>query len=118
MWKENSKAKHLRAKLNKDQRGTSMVTVVVSFALLLLCLTSFYRVQKMTESMVMNSKDMIRNNSSLMKAFYLGETTSTTIAGGELLIFEGEDGGFSMTVTLHRAQKEGLNGSIYYFEEE
>ena len=118
MWKENSTEKPVRTKLDKDQRGTSMVTVLVSFALLLLCLTSFYRVQKMTESMVMNSKDMIRNNSSLMKAFYLGETTSTTIASGEVLIFEGEDGGFSMTVTLHRAQKEGLNGSIYYFEEE
>ena len=118
MWKENSVTKHGKTKLNKDQRGTSMVTVLVSFALLLLCLTSFYRVQKMTESMVMNSKDMLRNNSSLMKAFYLGETTSTTIASGEILIFEGEDGGFAMTATLHRAQKEGLNGSIYYFEEE
>ncbi len=118
MRKENSAVKHRKTKLNKDQRGTSMVTVLVSFALLLLCLTSFYRVQKMTESMVMNSKDMLRNNSSLMKAFYLGETTSTTIASDEVLVFEGEDGGFATTMTLHRAQKEGLNGSIYYFEEE
>lgn len=111
MWKENNK-------LHKDQRGTSMVTVLVSFALLLLCLTSFYRVQKMTESMVMNARDMIRNNNNLIRDYYLGETTNTTVAEGETLVFEGEDGGFAMTATLHRAQKEGLNGSIYYFEEE
>lgn len=103
--------------MHRDQRGTSMVTVIVSFALLLLCLTTFYRVQKVTESMVMNSKDMIINNSDLIKAFYTGDTTRTKVSD-ELLTFEGEDGDFVMGVTLMKSQKEGLNGSIYYFEEE
>lgn len=113
MWNGNKKI----GKLHRDQRGTSMVTVIVSFALLLLCLTAFYRVQKVTESMVMNSKDMIVNNSDLIKAFYTGDTTQTKVSD-EQLTFEGEDGDFVMEVTLMKSQKEGLNGSIYYFEEE
>lgn len=112
MWNGNKEAKGLY----RDQKGTSMVTVLVSFALLLLCLTSFYRVQKVTEGMVMNSKDMILNNSNLIKAFYTGETTQTTAAKEELLTFESEEGAFVMEVTLMKAEKEGLNGSIYYFE--
>lgn len=113
MWKENDEM----IKLHKDQRGTSMVTVLVSFALLLLCLTSFYRVQKVTQNMMMNAKDTVVNNSNLIKAFYIGETTQTKMSEGETLIFEGEDGSFTMELSLMKAQKEGLNGSIYYFEE-
>lgn len=113
MWNGNKKM----GKLHRDQRGTSMVTVIVSFALLLLCLTAFYRVQKVTGSMVMNSRDMIINNSDLIRAFYTGDTTQTKVSD-EQLTFEGEDGDFVMEVTLMKSRKEGLNGSIYYFEEE
>ena len=56
----------------KDNRGTTMVSVVISFALLLLFVTSFFKIQKLSTEMMMNSKDMLVNNSRLIKAFYLG----------------------------------------------
>ena len=115
MRKENKKRKLLNMK--KDQRGTSMVTVLVSFVLLLLCLTCFYQVQKMSENIMMSAQDLISNNSNLIKAYYLDETENGTVSEKERLTFEGEDGSFSMTMSIQRAQKEGLNGCIYYFEE-
>ena len=53
----------------KDNRGTTMVSVVISFALLLLFVTSFFKIQKLSTEMMMNSKDMLVNNSRLIKAF-------------------------------------------------
>lgn len=38
MWTKNKK--------KRDNRGTSMVTVAVSFALLMIFVTDFYKVQK------------------------------------------------------------------------
>lgn len=117
MWRESKMDNDTGKKLHKDNRGTSMVTVIISFALLLLCVVSYFRVQKVVENMMMSSKDTILNNSNLIKAYYMDETGNVKVGDGETLQFVGADGDFSINVTLMRAQKEGLNGSIYYFEE-
>lgn len=49
-----------------------MVTVVVSFALLMIFVTGFYKVQKVSQNMMMDSKDLLVNNRELIKAYYLG----------------------------------------------
>lgn len=118
MWTEVKGVFSSSRKLHTDNRGTSMVTVIISFALLLLCIVSYFRVQKVVENMMMSSTDMLRNNSSLVKEYYLEETENTVASKEETLNFTGEYGNFSLDVTLMRAQKEGLNGSIYYFEKE
>ncbi len=102
----------------RDNRGTSMATVVVSFALLLLFVTSYFQVQKVVENMIMSSKDVLNNNSALIKAYYLGETKDTTVADDVRLQFHGESGSFYIDTTLKGATKEGLSGSIYYFATE
>lgn len=107
MWKENKKEKN---------RGTTMITVVVSFALLLLFVTSYFRVQKLSTEMMMDSRDMIINNSSLLEAFYLGETVNLTVADQADISFSGEWGSFYVTGTLKKASKEGLDGTVYYFD--
>ena len=65
MWTKNKK--------KRDNRGTSMVTVVVSFALLMIFVNAFYKVQKVCQNMMVDSKDLLVNNRELIKAYYLGE---------------------------------------------
>ena len=101
MWKESKKEKN---------RGTTMITVVVSFALLLLFVTSYFRVQKLSTEMMMDSRDMIINNSSLLEAVNL------TVADQADISFSGEWGSFYVTGTLKKASKEGLDGTVYYFD--
>ncbi len=93
-----------------------MVTVIISFALLLLFVTSYFKVQKLSMEMMMNSRDMILNNSQLIKAYYLGETEDKTIAEEVNLNFSGQDGSFYVQGTLKSATQDGLNGTIYYFD--
>ena len=93
-----------------------MITVVVSFALLLVFVTAFYKVQNTSRNMMMNAKDMLVNNRELVKAFYLEETANETVAADVRLTFRGTDGSFYVDATLNKAQKEGLMGTIYYYE--
>lgn len=102
----------------RDNRGTSMATVVVSFALLLLFVTAYLKVQKVAGNMMMSSKDIVRNSGELIKAYYMEETTDVTVADSVRLNFSGEAGGFYLDATLKKAEKEGLEGSIYYFAAE
>lgn len=102
----------------KDNRGTSMATVVVSFALLLLFVTAYLKVQKVAGNMMMSSKDIVRNSGELIKAYYMEETANVTVADSVRLNFSGEAGGFYLDATLKKAEKEGLEGSIYYFAAE
>lgn len=106
----------LRRGRGKKNQGTTMITVVVSFALLLLFVTSYFRVQKLSTEMMMDSRDMIINNSQLVESFYLGETVNQTVADQAEISFTGEWGSFYVTGTLKKATKEGLNGTIYYFD--
>lgn len=101
-----------------DNRGTSMATVVVSFALLLLFVTGYFHVQKVVGNIMMSAKDIMTNNSALIKAYYLEETKNTVVEDEVRLTFSGEDGGFFIETTLNQAQTEGLEGSIYYFAED
>lgn len=114
----NMKKRNKIKNIISDNRGTSMATVVVSFALLLLFVTGYFQVQKVAGNMMMSAKDILNNNSALIKAFYLGETKNITVADSVRLNFNGESGGFYLDATLKRAEKEGLDGSIYYFAEE
>ncbi len=112
MQKEGNQQK---LSLITDNRGTTMVTVIISFALLLLLVTGYYKTQRMSENMMMSAKDMILNNSQLIKAYYLEETTNKTVADQVELSFSGQEGSFIINATLNRADKEGLEGTIYYF---
>ena len=99
-----------------DNRGTTMVTVIISFALLLLFVTSYFKVQKLSMEMMMNSRDMMVNNSQLIKAYYLGETEDKTVAENVSFNFSGQEGSFYVQGTLKSAVQDGLNGTIYYFD--
>jgi hypothetical protein len=104
--------------MKHENNGTTMVTVVVSFALLLIFVTAFYKVQKLSENMMMDAKDLLVNNRELIKAYYLDETENTPAAENITLSFQGEEGGFSLQASLYRAEKEGLTGTIYYYKAE
>lgn len=52
MWTKNKK--------KRDNRGTSMVTVVVSFALLMIFVTGFYKVQKVSQNMMMECASFLQ----------------------------------------------------------
>ena len=93
-----------------------MVSVIVSFALLMILVTAFYKVQKVSESMMMSAKDLIFNNRELAKDFYLGETNNQLAAGNLRLTFSGAKGSFYVDASLYSAQKAGLSGTIYYYE--
>ena len=110
MWTKNKK--------KRDNRGTSMVTVVVSFALLMIFVTGFYKVQKVSQNMMMDSKDLLVNNRELIKAYYLGETDNNAVAENMRLSFSGADGGFTIDASLYRAEKDGLTGTVYYYQQE
>lgn len=99
-----------------DNRGTSMVTVVISFALLMLFVTSYFKIQQMAEGMMMSSKDMIINNRNLIRAYYMGETENSVVSDNERIDFGGRDGGFFIEASLMKASQKGLDGTIYYFE--
>lgn len=102
----------------KDNRGSTMVSVVVSFALLMILVTAFYRVQKVSESMMMSARDMIYNNRELAKEFYLGETNNRLVADDIRMTFSGGQGSFYVDVSLYQARRVGVSGSIYYYESE
>ncbi len=95
-----------------------MVTVVVSFALLMIFVTGFYKVQKVSQNMMMDSKDLLVNNRELIKAYYLGETDNNAVAENVRLSFSGADGGFTIDTSLYRAEKDGLTGTVYYYQQE
>lgn len=109
MWTKNKK--------KKDNRGTTMITVVISFALLMIFVTGFYKVQRVSQNMMMDAKDLIVNNRELIKAYYLGETSNSIAAEDMRLSFSGKEGSFFIDADLYRAQKEGLMGTIYYYRE-
>jgi len=100
----------------KNNKGTSMVTVLVSFTLLLIFVTAFYKVQRVSGEMMMSAKDMLINSGNLTKAYYLGETRDTMIADRVRLSFRGDEGSFFVDATLYKAEKEGTTGVIYYYE--
>lgn len=102
----------------KDNRGSTMVSVVVSFALLLILVTAFYKVQKVSQGMMMTARDLIVNSRELTKAYYLGETNDQLVAGDIRLTFSGNKGSFYVDTSLYRAQRQGLSGTIYYYESE
>lgn len=104
-----------RKMIRVNNKGTSMVTVVISFALLLIFVTGFYQVQKVSENIMSDSRDLRVNNRELLKSFYLDQTENEK-ALEDRLVFEGKDGSFWIEGTLYRARKEGLQGTIYYYD--
>lgn len=110
MWKKDKK--------KRDDRGTTMITVVISFALLMIFVTGFYKVQRVSQNMMMDAKDLIVNNRELIKAYYLGETSNSIAAENVRLSFSGGEGSFFIDADLYRAEKEGLMGTIYYYRPE
>lgn len=105
----------IKNKRKKNNKGTTMVTVVISFALLMIFVTGFYKVQKVSQNMMMDAKDLLVNNRELIKAYYLGETSDSIAAENVRLSFSGEEGSFFVDGTLYRAKKEGLTGTVYYY---
>lgn len=95
-----------------------MVTVIVSFALLLIFVTAFYGVQKTSRSMMMSAKDMMLESKELIKAFYLEETENQPASENNTLTFRSDKGSFTINATLYKAQKDGLSGTIYYYDSE
>lgn len=98
-----------------DNRGTSMISVIISFTLLLLLIAGYFQIQRLTENMMLSAKDVSVNNRRLISAFYLEETKDDTVAEDTVLEFSSNNGSFIVEATLNRATKDGLNGSIYYF---
>ena len=39
----------MKAEAREDNRGTSMITVIISFALLMIFVTAFFKVQKVSQ---------------------------------------------------------------------
>ena len=105
----------MKAEAREDNRGTSMITVIISFALLMIFVTAFFRVQKVSQNMMMDARDMQINNRKLVESFYLSQMQDSAASGGGKLVFAGKEGSFYIDAALYRAQKDGLSGVIYYY---
>ena len=97
----------MKAEAREDNRGTSMITVIISFALLMIFVTAFFKVQKVSQNMMMDARDMQINNRKLVESFYLSQMQDSEASGKE--------GSFYIDAALYRAQKDGLSGVIYYY---
>lgn len=107
----------MKKKASADNRGVSMITVVISFALLMIFVTAFYKVQRTSQNMLMDARDLLVNNRELIESYYLSETTDTPSYEGTLT-FAGEDGSFTLHASLYQAGKEEIPGVIYYYRTE
>lgn len=105
----------MKAEAREDNRGTSMITVIISFALLMIFVTAFFKVQKVSQNMMMDAKDMQINNRKLVESFYLSQMQDSAASGDGKLVFSGKEGSFYIDAALYRAQKDGLSGVIYYY---
>ena len=45
----------MKAEAREDNRGTSMITVIISFALLMIFVTAFFKVQKVSQNMMIEA---------------------------------------------------------------
>lgn len=102
----------------RNNRGTSMVTVVISFVILMLFMVGYLKAQRLTENMMMDSKDRIVNNGQLIRSYYLGETENHVIEDGARMQFKGKDGSFFVYASLNSANASDLEGTIYYYGRE
>lgn len=105
----------MKAEAREDNRGTSMITVIISFALLMIFVTAFFKVQKVSQNMMMDARDMQINNRKLVESFYLSQMQDSAASGDGKLVFSGKEGSFYIDAALYRAQKDGLSGVIYYY---
>ena len=105
----------MKAEAREDNRGTSMITVIISFALLMIFVTAFFKVQKVSQNMMMDARDMQINNRKLVESFYLSQMQDSAASGDGKLVFSGKEGSFYIDAALYRAQKGGLSGVIYYY---
>ena len=105
----------MKAEAREDNRGTSMITVIISFALLMIFVTAFLKVQKVSQNMMMDARDMQINNRKLVESFYLSQMQDSAASGDGKLVFSGKEGSFYIDAALYRAQKDGLSGVIYYY---
>ncbi|MFR0802810.1 MAG: hypothetical protein ACLSHX_18220 [Suilimivivens sp.] len=105
----------MKAEAREDNRGTSMITVIISFALLMIFVTAFFKVQKVSQNMMMDARDMQINNRKLVESFYLSQMQDSAASGDGKLVFSGKEGSFYIDAALYRAQKDGLFGVIYYY---
>ena len=108
----------MKAEAREDNRGTSMITVIISFALLMIFVTAFFKVQKVSQNMMMDARDMQINNRKLVESFYLSQMQDSAASGAGKLVFSGKEGSFYIDAVLYRAQKDGLSGVIYYYRTE
>lgn len=108
----------MKAEAREDNRGTSMITVIISFALLMIFVTAFFKVQKVSQNMMMDARDMQINNRKLVESFYLSQMQDSAASGDGKLVFSGKEGSFYIDAALYRAQKDGLSGVIYYYDTE
>lgn len=105
----------MKAEAREDNRGTSMITVIISFALLMIFVTAFFKVQKVSQNMMMDARDMQINNRKLVESFYLSQMQDSAASRDGKLVFSGKEGSFYIDAVLYRAQKDGLSGVIYYY---
>ena len=105
----------MKAEAREDNRGTSMITVIISFALLMIFVTAFFKVQKVSQNMMMDARDMQINNRKLVESFYLSQMQDSAASGDGKLVFSGKEGSFYIDAALYRAQKDGLSGVSYYY---
>ena len=81
----------MKAEAREDNRGTSMITVIISFALLMIFVTAFFKVQKVSQNMMMDARDMQINNRKLVESFYLSQMQDSAASGDEKLVFSGKE---------------------------
>ena len=91
----------MKAEAREDNRGTSMITVIISFALLMIFVTAFFKVQKVSQNMMMDARDMQINNRKLVESFYLSQMQDSAASGDGKLVFSGKEGSFYIDAALY-----------------
>ena len=59
---------NMKAEAREDNRGTSMITVIISFALLMIFVTAFFKVQKVSQNIIIHATEMQIKNRNHMKS--------------------------------------------------
>jgi Tfp pilus assembly protein PilV len=99
----------------RKTRGSTMVEVIVAFAVLMIVLACFAEITGLCLQMAKRSSEARRRNEALYQAYYTDTNRSNgaQLYNGGLAFRQGDAAGFTLNVDLR--EKSYPDGSVYYF---
>ena len=96
----------------KDKKGTSLVSVIVAFLLLMILLLMFQKSLQISENLLVRSVDIRKEEQELIGSYYQNKETPSQSSLASLS-FSGEAGSFSLNTKWSVYREK--NASVFYF---